>query len=218
MYSSDGGVNQANSMAQSVQSLKQSERTNNNAVADAYNQQIKQNQTADYIQGASDIFKTGKSVEGLKSAISNNSSKYMKPDTAGKLVSKGMGLSEEAGARISRVGGALGGLAVGGEDLFKDIKQGGIAGDNWAKQGANLSDIVGSGLTALSLVDPMFAPLELIGAESGVLSDVLGAVGDGVDASKEDATAQDTEQSQTESITNQESISQSGGLATGRTE
>ena len=142
----------------------------------------------------------------------------MKPDTAGKLVSKGMGLSEEAGARISRVGGALGGLAVGGEDLFKDIKQGGIAGDNWAKQGANLSDIVGSGLTALSLVDPMFAPLELIGAESGVLSDVLGAVGDGVDASKEDATAQDTEQSQTESITNQESISQSGGLATGRTE
>jgi len=218
MYSSDGGVNQANSMAQSVQSLRQSERANNNAVADAYHQQVKEAKTADYIQGASDIFKTGKSVDGLKSALAENSAKYVKPDTAGKLVSKGLGLSEEAGARISKVGGALGGLAVGGEDLFADIKAGGVAGDNWAKQGSNLSNIVGSGLTALSLVDPVLAPLALIGAESGVVSDVLGAVGDTIDASKESGEAQKEEEAETEQMTSVESISQSGGVATGRTQ
>ena len=206
MYSSDGGVNQANSFAQSVQSIKQSERQNNNAVADSYNQQIKTQNTADYIQGASDVFKTSKSVEGLQSAIAENSSKYVKPDTAGKLVSKGFGLSEEAG-----------GLAVGGEDLVADIKAGGIAGDNWAKQGSNLADVVGSGLTALSLIDPVLAPLALIGAESSVVSDVFGAVGDTLDASKASGEALAQEDSQTEAMTAQESIQSSGGLATGRT-
>lgn len=218
MYSSDGGVNQANSFAQSVQSIKQSERQNNNAVADAYNQQIKTQNTADYIQGASDVFKTSKSVEGLQSAIAENSSKYAKPDTAGKLVSKGLGLSEEAGERIGKIGGALGGLAVGTEDLVADIKQGGIAGDNWAKQGSNLADVVGSGLTALSLIDPVLAPLALIGAESSVVSDVFGAVGDTLDASKSSGEAKTQEDSETEAMTAQESISSSGGLATGRTD
>ena len=218
MYSVDGGAKQSNSMAQSEQLLRQQERANNNAVADAYHQQVKQQQTADYVKGAGDVFKNAKTADGFRSALSSNSAKYMKPDASGtgKLISKGLGIEAETAEKASKIGGQVAGVVSAGTDLYEDIKAGHVAGANWAKQGQNIGDIVGAGLTGLAELDPELAPLALIGAGVELGADALGDIGDTLSSDKagEDATKEMS--SGLQAPASASTIAQSGGFVSER--
>ena len=209
-------VNQANSFANQVQDAKASARQQNNAVMDSYHQQVQEKRTSDYVQGATDTFQGLKSVSGIKSAIEMNSDKY-KPAQLGKKVATGV-LGEEAGEKLSRGVGVVSGVVTGGVDLYEDIKSGGVVGDNVAKQAQNIGDIIGGGLTALSLIDPVLAPLALIGSTAELGASVSGGIGDAIDAVK--STKQELQSADSE-ITQAklgQSLAQSGQVAVGRTE
>lgn len=211
-------VEQANSFSSAVQNAKSNQRAQNNAVMDAYHQQVQETREANYLQGAQDTFKDLKSVKDFKGAVANNMDKYKKPEELGKKVASGV-LGEETAGRLTKGAGLIGSAVSGGLDLYEDIKNDDIQGDNFAKKTENLSNIVGGGLDVLSVVAPEIGvPLELAGAGAGLVSAFAGAVGDVQDAvttAKKQATEESSELStQSAGV----SLAQSGQLETGRTE
>ncbi len=176
-------IEQANSFSSSVQNALANQRAQNNAVMDSYHQQIQETREADYIQGAQDTFKNLKSVSDFKTAIANNSDKYS-PVKAGQKIASGF-LGEETAQKLGGAVSKAGTVVSGGLDLYEDIKDGGVQGDNLAKQTENLSAITGAGLDVLSVVAPEIGiPLDLLGAGAGLVSSLAGGVGDVIDASK----------------------------------
>ena len=87
-------VEQANSFSSSVQNAKSQQRAENNAVMDAFHQQLQETRQANYVQGAQDTFKDLKSVGDFKSAVAGSVDKYKKPEELGKKVASGI-LGEE---------------------------------------------------------------------------------------------------------------------------
>ena len=211
-------VEQANSFSSAVQQAKANQRAQNNAVMDAYHQQVQETREANYLQGAQDTFKDLKSVKDFKSAVANNMDKYKKPEELGKKVSSGV-LGEETAGKLTKGAGMIGSAVSGGLDLYQDIKNHDVEGDNFAKKTENIANIVGGGLDVLSLVAPEIGlPLELAGASAGLVSAFAGGVGDVIDAGKT-AVKQATEESS--ELSNRSagvSLAQSGQLETGRTE
>jgi hypothetical protein len=176
-------IEQANSFSSSVQNALANQRAQNNAVMDSFHQQLQETREADYIQGAQDIFKNLKSVTDFKSAIANNSDKYS-PIKAGQKLASGF-LGEETAQKLGGAVSKVGTVVTGGLDLYEDIKDGGVQGDNLAKQTANISAIAGAGLDVLSVVAPEIGiPLDLLGAGASLVSSVAGGVGDVIDAGK----------------------------------
>ena len=176
-------IEQANSFSSSVQNALANQRAQNNAVMDSYHQQIQETREADYIQGAQDTFKNLKSVSDFKSAIANNSDKYS-PVKAGQKIASGF-LGEETAEKLGGAVSKVGTVVSGGLDLYEDIKDGGVQGDNLAKQTENISAIAGAGLDVLSAVAPEIGvPLDLLGAGASLVSSLAGGVGDVIDASK----------------------------------
>lgn len=211
-------VEQANSFSSAVQNAKSNQRAQNNAVMDAYHQQVQETKEANYLQGAQDTFKDLKSVKDFKGAVANNMDKYKKPEELGKKVASGV-LGEETAGRLTKGAGLIGSAVSGGLDLYDDIKNDDIQGDNFAKKTENISNVVGGGLDVLSVVAPEIGvPLELAGAGAGLVSAFAGAVGDVEDAT-ETAKKQATEESSELSTQSAGvSLAQSGQLETGRTE
>ena len=209
-------TNQANSFASSVQDAKTAARAQNNAVMDSYHQAVQEKRTSDYVQGATDTFQGLKAVSSVKDAISLNSDKY-KPAQLGKKVATGI-LGEETGAKVGRAAGAVSGVVTGGVDLIEDIKSGGVVGDNVAKQAQNIGDIIGGGLTAIALVDPVLAPLALLGTTAELGAAVSGGIGDVIDAVKSGKAALTDEQSELTQSKLGQSLAQSGQVAVARSE
>lgn len=211
-------VEQANSFSSAVQNAKANQRAQNNAVMDAYHQQVQETREANYLQGAQDTFKDLKSVKDFKGAVANNVDKYKKPEELGKKVASGV-LGEETAGRLTKGAGLIGSAVSGGLDLYDDIKNDDIQGDNFAKKTENISNVVGGGLDVLSVVAPEIGvPLELAGAGAGLVSAFAGAVGDVQDATK---TAQKQATEESSELSTQSagvSLAQSGQLETGRSE
>jgi hypothetical protein len=176
-------IEQANSFSSSVQNALANQRAQNNAVMDSFHQQLQETREADYIQGAQDIFKNLKSVTDLKTAIANNSDKYS-PVKVGQKVASGF-LGEETAQKLGGAVSRAGTVVTGGLDLYEDIKDGGVQGDNLAKQTSNIAAIAGAGLDVLSIVAPEIGiPLDLLGTGAQLVSSVAGGIGDAIDAGK----------------------------------
>tara|TARA_R110000803_G_scaffold55904_5_gene112965 strand:+ start:730 stop:1368 length:639 start_codon:yes stop_codon:yes gene_type:complete len=208
-------ANQANSFAAQVQNNKANIKAQNNAVLDSYHQQVQEKRTSDYIQGATDTFKDLKSVSGIKDAITANSAKYLKPE--GALVKSGF-ISAEAGEKLAGAAGTVSNVLTGATDLYADIKSGGIVGDNWAKKAENVGDVVGGGLSALAMVDPMLAPLSILGSGAELGAAFAGTVGDSLDAVKSSAAQAADAAQQLQNTTQTASLAQSGFTDTARTQ
>jgi len=108
----------------------------------------------------------------------------LEEDAAGALKESST-LGEKAGAVLGaagKVGGGLLSAAVGGVDIYKDIKAGGIAGNNnWEKAG-NLLQIGGSVADVAGLI---FPPAALIGGVLDLASAATDEVGEQKEESKE---------------------------------
>ena len=209
-------IEQANSFSSSVQNALANQRAQNNAVMDSYHQQIQETREANYIQGAQDTFKNLKSVSDFKTAIANNSDKYS-PVKAGQKIASGF-LGEETAQKLGGVASKVGTVVSGGLDLYEDIKDGGVQGDNLAKQTENISAIAGAGLDVLSAVAPEIGiPLDLLGAGASLVSSLAGGVGDVIDASKSATSELQQAGSELSERVQGVSLAQSGQLEETRT-
>ena len=209
-------IEQANSFSSSVQNALANQRAENNAVMDSFHQQLQETREADYIQGAQDIFKNLKSVTDIKTAIANNSDKYS-PIKAGQKVASGF-LGEETAQKLGGAVSRVGTVVTGGLDLYEDIKDGGVQGDNLAKQTANISAIAGAGLDVLSVVAPEIGiPLDLLGTGAQLVSSVAGGIGDVIDAGKSAASELQDAGSELSERVQGVSLAQSGQLEDTRT-
>jgi hypothetical protein len=209
-------IEQANSFSSSVQNALANQRAQNNAVMDSYHQQIQETREADYIQGAQDTFKNLKSVSDFKSAIANNSDKYS-PVKAGQKIASGF-LGEETAQKLGGAVSKVGTVVSGGLDLYEDIKDGGVQGDNFAKQTENISAIAGAGLDVLSAVAPEIGiPLDLLGAGASLVSSLAGGVGDVIDAGKSATSELQQAGSELSERVQGVSLAQSGQLEETRT-
>ena len=209
-------IEQANSFSSSVQNALANQRAENNAVMDSFHQQLQETREADYIQGAQDIFKNLKSVTDIKTAIANNSDKYS-PIKAGQKIASGF-LGEETAQKLGGAVSRVGTVVTGGLDLYEDIKDGGVQGDNLAKQTANISAIAGAGLDVLSVVAPEIGiPLDLLGTGAQLVSSVAGGIGDVIDAGKSAASELQDAGSELSERVQGVSLAQSGQLEDTRT-
>jgi len=209
-------IEQANSFSSSVQNALANQRAQNNAVMDSFHQQLQETREADYIQGAQDIFKNLKSVTDFKTAIANNSDKYS-PVKVGQKIASGF-LGEETAQKLGGAVSKAGTVVTGGLDLYEDIKDGGVQGDNLAKQTSNIAAIAGAGLDVLSIVAPEIGiPLDLLGAGAGLVSSVAGGVGDVIDAGKSAASELQEAGSELSERVQGVSLAQSGQLEDTRT-
>jgi len=209
-------IEQANSFSSSVQNALANQRAQNNAVMDSYHQQIQETREANYIQGAQDTFKNLKSVSDFKTAIANNSDKYS-PVKAGQKIASGF-LGEETAQKLGGAVSKVGTVVSGGLDLYEDIKDGGVQGDNLAKQTENISAIAGGALDVLSVVAPEIGvPLDLLAAGTSLVSSVAGGVGDVLDATKSATSELQEAGSELSERTQGVSLAQSGQLEDTRT-
>jgi hypothetical protein len=209
-------IEQANSFSSSVQNALANQRAENNAVMDSFHQQLQETREADYIQGAQDIFKNLKSVTDIKTAIANNSDKYS-PVKAGQKIASGF-LGEETAQKLGGAVSRVGTVVTGGLDLYEDIKDGGVQGDNLAKQTANISAIAGAGLDVLSVVAPEIGiPLDLLGTGAQLVSSVAGGIGDVIDAGKSAASELQDAGSELSERVQGVSLAQSGQIEDTRT-
>lgn len=99
---------------------------------------------------------------------------------------------------------------MAGMDIYKDIKAGGIAGDNWASKASNVLQIGGA---IADLGGTVFPPLALLGGTLDIASGVSGEVGDLIDSGKQDQETDKLQQQQTEQI---QTIQDTQPASTGR--
>jgi hypothetical protein len=122
--------------------------------------------------------------------------------------------AQKLGGAVSRVGTVV----TGGLDLYEDIKDGGVQGDNLAKQTANISAIAGAGLDVLSVVAPEIGiPLDLLGTGAQLVSSVAGGIGDVIDAGKSAASELQDAGSELSERVQGVSLAQSGQIEDTRT-
>jgi hypothetical protein len=133
---------------------------------------------------------------------------------------KNSGAVEES--LVGKIGskvGVLGSAALGGYDLYEDIKAGGIAGNNDWEKASNLLQIGGS---IADVAGVFFPPAKLLGGVLDIASGVTDSVGEKLDESKQ---ASDLEGEQQKEIEEQEKQKESQvqevtqqSMALGRTE
>lgn len=125
-------------------------------------------------------------------------------------VKDALGISDEGAEAIGKGAGEIASVGLAGMDIYKDIKAGGIAGDNWASKASNVLQIGGA---IADIGGTIFPPLALLGGVLDIGAGVSGEVGDVIDSKKEDTAddtlaQQETEQTQT--------LQASGPASTGR--
>jgi len=98
---------------------------------------------------------------------------------SGTLLNDGLksaeGLTEDGLSKIGAATGILGAGAVGGMDLYSDIKAGKIAGNNWEQKTANVMQIGGA---LADIGGTVFPPLALIGGVIDLTAGAIGEIGD----------------------------------------
>ena len=90
-------------------------------------------------------------------------------------------------------GGAA--AAIGGYDIYKDFKAGGIAGDNWASKSSNILQIGGA---IADVGGTVFPPLLIAGGVLDLASGVLSEIGTSKDETKAETTDDKTQASETQ--------------------
>ncbi len=91
---------------------------------------------------------------------------------AGKLAEA---IGEGTGAKIVGKGLGIANVAMGGYDLFEDIKSGHLQGNNTLEKASDALTIASGVADAVGLA---FPPAAVLGAGLGILSGIFGAVGD----------------------------------------
>jgi len=110
-------------------------------------------------------------------------------------IKSALGVSDEALETAGKGLGEITSVGLAGMDIYKDIKAGGIAGDNWASKASNVLQIGGA---IADLGGTIFPPLALLGGAMDIASGVSGEVGDMIDDKKQEQKTDDLQQSQTE--------------------
>lgn len=124
---------------------------------------------------------------------------------SGSMIHDGLkaatGLSDEAIEKVGKGAGVLGAAATGGLDIYQDIKQGKIAGDNGWEKAANVVNIGGA---ISDIAGAAFPPAELLGGFLDLIGGGLDAIGEAVEGS--DKKSQATEQAQQATEQQQQSV------------
>ena len=81
-----------------------------------------------------------------------------------------------------------------------------------------MGDVVGGGLSALAMIDPMLAPLSILGSGAELGAAFAGTVGDSIDAVKSSAAQAADAAQQLQNTTQTASLAQSGFTDTARTQ
>jgi len=89
---------------------------------------------------------------------------------------------EKTGGKLGKGAGVLGGLAVGGLDVYDDFKSGGLAGNNNWEKASNVLQIGGS---VADIVGTAFPPAQLIGGVLDLTAGALDEVGEAKDDTAE---------------------------------
>ena len=118
--------------------------------------------------------------------------------TVGKGLTTALSGAEGAASKVSGVigkAGVLGSAALGGMDLYEDIKGDGIQGNNNWEKASNLLQIGG---TVGDLVGTVFPPAKLIGGVLDLASGITDTVGEKLDEDKQASDLQTQQQQETE--------------------
>lgn len=110
-------------------------------------------------------------------------------------IKNALGVSDEAVDSIGKGAGEIASVGMAGMDIYKDIKAGGIAGDNWASKTSNVLQIGGA---IADIGGTIFPPLALLGGVLDIASGVSGEVGDLIDSGKQEHDTDKLQQQQTE--------------------
>ena len=118
---------------------------------------------------------------------------------SGSMIHDGLkaatGLSDEAIEKVGKGAGVLGAAATGGLDVYQDIKQGKIAGDNGWEKAANVVNIGGA---ISDIAGAAFPPAELLGGFLDLIGGGLDAIGEAVEGSEKKSQAKEQAQQATE--------------------
>lgn len=98
---------------------------------------------------------------------------------SGSMIHDGLksmtGLSDDAIEKVGKGAGALGSDVMAGLNIYKDVKAGGIAGDNGWEKAGNVTQIGGA---IADTVGVFFPPAELVGGVLDLIGGGLSAIGD----------------------------------------
>jgi hypothetical protein len=204
-------INWANSYSYSGLRGMEAERSAKNQIAEQLNSALKTTELSNTINIASDIAGLGEKGREFNEKINSYAKKINRtpPLNEGErapielqevrdgdfqssplgeaeesrgLVSRALGLSEETADTLSKFGTKAAIIGTAGVDIYEDVKEGGIAGNNWEQKTENLGNIVGGALETAGMLVPTLAPeLELGGVVISGIGDVIGDIGDLVD-------------------------------------
>lgn len=155
-------------------------------------------------EGATQGESVSEATEGADAAVGEGLETSLKgAKAAGKSALKGAegaiegaeGLAGKASGLLGKVG-VLGSAAIGGMDLYEDIKHHQIQGNNTWEKASNILQIGGS---IGDIVGSFFPPAKLIGGVLDIASGITDSVGEKVEEDKTEQDLKGQEQSETES-------------------
>ena len=153
--------------------------------------------------------------EGANSAETVSDVAKTAESSVGKGLTTALSGAEGAASKVSGVigkAGVLGSAALGGMDLYEDIKGGGIQGNNNWEKASNLLQIGG---TVGDLVGTVFPPAKLIGGFLDLASGITDTVGEKLD---EDKQASDLQTQQAQQTEKPMAVAAPTSVTTGRTQ
>lgn len=151
---------------------------------------------------------TGDGIFESEGALEGQSEGVMSRAKTG--IKNALGVSDEALETAGKGIGEIASVGMAGMDIYKDIKAGGIAGDNWASKTSNVLQIGGA---IADLGGAVFPPLALLGGAIDIASGVSGEIGDLIDSGKQDKETDELQQQETETT---QTISAPTPASTGR--
>lgn len=144
---------------------------------------------------------TEPSAEPISEGANNAETVSEVAESSDNAVAKGLAKEGEElvdktalGKVVGKVG-VLGSTALGGMDLYEDIKSGGIQGNNTWEKAGNLLQIGG---TIGDMVGTVFPPAKLVGGVLDLASGITDTVGEKLDEDKQADDLKTEQQQQTE--------------------
>mgnify|MGYP002632472933 CR=1 FL=1 len=180
-----GTTSATNPVANTVNNL----RKQATGAADGFLSQAKQSTQA-VREAVSEGANAGETVSDVAKTAESTIGKGL----AGALSGAGEGVASKVSGVIGKAG-VLGSAALGGMDLYEDIKGGGIQGNNNWEKASNLLQIGG---TVGDLVGTVFPPAKLIGGFLDLASGITDTVGEKLDEDKQASDLQTQQANQTE--------------------
>ena len=138
------------------------------------------------------VFSSSEELEGQSQGVMSRAKSGIK---------NALGVSEESVDAVGKGVGEIASVGMAGLDIYKDIKAGGIAGDNWASKTSNILQIGGA---IADVGGTVFPPLALLGGALDIASGVGGEIGDLLDSKKQDQSTSALQTSQTQAPVVQE--------------